>query len=77
MSVENWDYENREAGINRASGVIASIADSWSRCREFGLRAAGTPAEIVLAKINLRLSSSKTKVLDISSFLKWNFCITK
>ena len=47
MSVENWDYENGEAGINRASGVIASIADSWSRCREFGLRAAGTPSEIV------------------------------
>ena len=50
MSVENWDYENREAGINRASGVIASIADSWSRCREFGLRAAGTPSEIVLSE---------------------------
>ena len=32
MSVENWEYENREAGFNRTSSVIASIADSWSRC---------------------------------------------
>ena len=66
MSVENWDYENRETVLNRASGVVASIADSWSRCREFGLRAAGTPSEIVLSEDKFKTVFEKTKALDIS-----------
>ena len=40
---ENIHYNGKN------SGVIASIAESWSRCRDFGLMASGTPAEIVLS----------------------------
>ena len=36
MSVENWDYENRETGLNRASGVVASIADSGQGAGNLG-----------------------------------------
>jgi len=53
LTVSDWEYEDREKNY-RSSSVIASIADSWTRCREFGLRASGTPSEVVLSEDRFR-----------------------
>lgn len=49
----SFTSENGKTGnihySNKSSGVIASIAESWSRCRDFGLMTSGTPSEVVLS----------------------------
>ena len=49
----SFTSENAKTGnirySNKNSGVIASIAESWSRCRDFGLMTSGTPTETVLS----------------------------
>ena len=46
----DWEYSRTSGKSNGASGVLASISESWSRCSDFGLRAAGTTEEIVLSE---------------------------
>ena len=50
MPANSWEYDRASGKSNASSGVLASISESWSRCRDFGLRAAGTPQEIVLSE---------------------------
>lgn len=50
MSVTGYNTKTENMHHNsKNSGVIASIAESWSRCRDFGLLTSGTPTEIVLS----------------------------
>ena len=39
MLETDWEYESASRKINGSSGVLASISESWSRCRDFGLDA--------------------------------------
>lgn len=51
--IMSFTSENAKTGnihySKKNSGVIASIAESWSRCRDFGLMTSGTPTEAVLS----------------------------
>lgn len=50
MSVTGYNTKTANMHHNiKNSGVIASITESWSRCRDFGLLTSGTPTEIVLS----------------------------
>ena len=41
--------------LQKKGGMFSAISDSWSRCREFGLRASGKPTEAVLSSDKFRL----------------------
>ena len=57
----DWEYSRTSGKSNGASGVLASISESWSRCRDFGLRAAGTPEEIVLSEEKFKVVLEKNE----------------
>lgn len=51
MTANDWDANIPSSPKARpVSGVISAINDSWTRCRDFGLRASATPAELVLSE---------------------------
>jgi len=42
MTSNEFGYDIAEAQeIHQRGGVLSAISDSWTRCREFGLRASG------------------------------------
>ena len=52
---EDYAYAIREGQDFRQKGnVLSMISDSWSRCRNFGLRASGKPEEVVLSEERFR-----------------------
>ena len=61
MLETSLEYESASRKINGSSGVLASISESWSRCRDFGLRAAGTPQEIVLSEEKFKVVLEKNE----------------
>ena len=62
MLETDWEYNRHASGKgNGAAGVLASISESWSRCRDFGLRAAGTPDEIVLSEEKFKVVLEKNE----------------
>ena len=40
--------------IHQKGGMLSAISESWSRCREFGLRSSGKPTEAVLSSEKFR-----------------------
>ena len=62
MLETDWEYNRQASGKgNSPAGVLASISESWSRCRDFGLRAAGTPDEIVLSEEKFKVVLEKNE----------------
>ena len=61
MLETSWEYDRASGKSNGSSGVLASISESWSRCRDFGLRAAGTPQEIVLSEDKFKVVLEKNE----------------
>ena len=61
MPASSWEYDRASGKSNASSGVLASISESWSRCRDFGLRAAGTPQEIVLSEDKFKVVLEKNE----------------
>ena len=56
MTSDEYGYDIPEAqDIHKGGGVLSAISDSWSRCREFGLRASGRPVEAVLSEERFRI----------------------
>ncbi|MEX0503913.1 sigma-54-dependent Fis family transcriptional regulator [Alphaproteobacteria bacterium LSUCC0719] len=56
MASDEYGYEFPEArDALQRGGVLSAISDSWSRCREFGLRASGKPVEAVLSSEKFRI----------------------
>ena len=56
MTSDEYGYDIPEAkDIHQGGGVLSAISDSWSRCREFGLRASGRPVEAVLSEERFRM----------------------
>ena len=56
MTSDEYGYDIPEAqDIHKGGGVLSAISDSWSRCREFGLRASGKPVEAVLSEERFRM----------------------
>ena len=51
MDVSDWEV-NIPSGsqIHRVPSVVPAVNDSWTRCRDFGLSASATPAELVLSE---------------------------
>ena len=41
--------------VSQKGSVLSTISESWSRCREFGLRASGKPVEAVLSEERFRM----------------------
>ena len=56
MTSDEYGYDIPETqDIHQRGGVLSAISDSWSRCREFGLRASGKPVEAVLSGEKFRM----------------------
>ena len=56
MTSNEFGYDIAEAQeIHQRGGVLSAISDSWTRCREFGLRASGKPVEAVLSEERFRM----------------------
>ena len=56
MTIDDYSYDIPDAsGTQQRGGVLSAISDSWSRCREFGLRATGKPVEAVLSEERFRV----------------------
>ena len=56
MTSDEYGYDIPEAqDVHQRGGVLSAITDSWSRCREFGLRASGKPVEAVLSGEKFRM----------------------
>lgn len=51
MIDKDWEYDrSAEVRPHHATEAKARIAESWARCRDFGLQASGTPRELVLSE---------------------------
>ncbi|MGB1356377.1 MAG: sigma-54-dependent Fis family transcriptional regulator [Candidatus Puniceispirillaceae bacterium] len=62
MSIDDYSYDIPDTlSHDPRGGVFSAIADSWSRCREFGLRASGRPVEAVLSKEKFQLVMEKNE----------------
>ena len=62
MSIDDYSYDIPDTlSHDPKGGVFSAIADSWSRCREFGLRASGRPVEAVLSKEKFQLVMEKNE----------------
>ena len=62
MTNDEYGYDIPEAqDIHKGGGVLSAISDSWSRCREFGLRASGRPVEVVLSEERFRIVMEQTE----------------
>ena len=56
MTSDEYGYDIPDAqDVHQRGGVLSAISDSWSRCREFGLRASGKPVEAVLSGEKFRM----------------------
>jgi len=56
MMSDEYGYDIPEVqNVQKRAGVLTAISDSWSRCREFGLRASGRPVEAVLSGEKFRM----------------------
>ena len=55
MVSKDWEYDR---SVEVSSGGTAQgktmIAESWARCRDFGLQASGAPRELVLSESNFK-----------------------
>ena len=56
MTINDYDYDIPDTDeAHQRGGVLSVISDSWSRCRDFGLRASGKPVEAVLSEDRFRM----------------------
>ena len=74
MTSDEYGYDIPEAqDVHQKGGVLSAISDSWSRCREFGLRASGKPVEAVLSEERFRMVMEQNESIRHLCFPKWNF----